>query len=57
MRHFAHDVFLYQPVGENAAGESAVSFAIGAGGSASTVTIEILDISHQGTFVRPVAPA
>jgi CubicO group peptidase (beta-lactamase class C family) len=57
MRHYAHDVFLYQPTGENAAGESAVSFAIGAGGSASSVTIEILDISHQGTFVRPAAEA
>jgi CubicO group peptidase (beta-lactamase class C family) len=57
MRHYAHDVFLYQPVGENAGGESAVSFAIGADGSAASVTIEILDIAHQGTFVRPAASA
>lgn len=52
LRHYAHDVFLYQPVGENAAGESAVSFAISADGLASTATIEILDLSHQGTFTR-----
>lgn len=52
MRHYAHDVFLYQPVGENAAGESAVTFAVGADGLASDVTIEILDLSHQGTFNR-----
>jgi CubicO group peptidase (beta-lactamase class C family) len=52
MRHFAHDTFLYQPVGENAAGESAVTFTIGADGLAGSVTIEILNISHQGTFTR-----
>ena len=52
MRHFNRDVFLYQPVGENAAGESAVSFAVGADGLAGSVTVEILDQSGQGTFVR-----
>jgi CubicO group peptidase (beta-lactamase class C family) len=52
MRHYAHDTFLYQPVGENAAGESAVTFTIGADGLAESVTIEILDLSHQGTFTR-----
>ena len=52
MRHFSHDVFLYQPVGENAGGESAVSFAVGADGLANSVTVENLDISGQGTFAR-----
>jgi hypothetical protein len=52
MRHYNHDVFLYQPVGENAGGESAVAFTIGAAGLAGSVTIEILNLSHQGTFTR-----
>jgi hypothetical protein len=30
LRHFDRDVFTYQPIGENAAGRSAVSFAVGA---------------------------
>jgi CubicO group peptidase (beta-lactamase class C family) len=52
MRHFNNDVFLYQPVGENAAGESAVTFTVGADGVAGSLVIENLDISHHGTFVR-----
>lgn len=52
MRHFNNDVFLYQPVGENAAGESAVTFTVGPDGVASSLAIENLDISHHGTFVR-----
>jgi CubicO group peptidase (beta-lactamase class C family) len=52
MRHYTHDTFLYQPVGENAGGESAVTFTVEPNGLASTVTIEILDIAHQGTFTR-----
>ncbi len=54
MRHFNHDVFLFQPVGENAGGESAVSFAVGADGLAGNVTVEILDSSGQGTFLRAI---
>lgn len=52
MRHFNNDVFLYQPVGENAAGESAVTFTVDANGAASSLVIENLDISHHGTFIR-----
>ncbi|HEY7031448.1 MAG TPA: serine hydrolase [Thermomicrobiales bacterium] len=52
MRHYDRDVFLYQPVGENAGGESAVSFAIGADGRATGVTIENLDRNLQGGFTR-----
>ena len=52
LRHFARDVFTYQPVGENAYGPSAVTFTVGAGGKATAVTIEILDRNRQGTFGR-----
>ena len=52
LRHFARDVFTYQPVGENAYGPSAVTFTIGADGKATAVTIENLDTNRQGTFSR-----
>lgn len=52
VRHFDRDVFLYQPVGENAYGESAVIFAVGADGRAVSVVIENLDLNQQGTFTR-----
>lgn len=52
LRHFARDVFTYQPVGENAYGPSAVTFTVGGGGKAEAVTIEILDRNRQGTFSR-----
>ncbi|MGH7155869.1 MAG: serine hydrolase [Acetobacteraceae bacterium] len=52
LRHFDRDVFTYQPTGENAYGRSAVAFTIGADGKAVDVTIENLDIDHQGTFTR-----
>jgi hypothetical protein len=55
MRHYSHDTFLFQPIGENAGGESAVSFTIEPNGLAGAVTIEILDLSHQGTFKRSEA--
>ncbi|MGH7029494.1 MAG: serine hydrolase domain-containing protein, partial [Stellaceae bacterium] len=52
IQHFDRDVFTYQPSGENAAGLSAVSFAVGADQKANAVTIENLDIDGQGTFSR-----
>jgi CubicO group peptidase (beta-lactamase class C family) len=52
LRHYNNDIFLYQPVGENAGGESAVTFSVGTDGLASTVTIEILNLNKQGTFIR-----
>ncbi|MGH7045687.1 MAG: serine hydrolase [Stellaceae bacterium] len=52
MRHFDRDVFTYQPVGENAAGSSAISFAVGPDQKARAATIENLDIDGQGTFTR-----
>ena len=55
MHHFDRDVFTYQPVGENAAGPSAVTFTIAADQKAATVTIENFDIDGQGTFSREAA--
>ncbi len=52
LRHFDRDVFTYQPIGENAEGASAVSFAVGADQKAVSVTVENLDVDHQGSFVR-----
>jgi len=52
MRHFDRDVFTYQPTGENAYGPSAVTFTVGAGGMATAMTIENLDLNGQGTFRR-----
>ena len=52
LRHFARDVFTYQPVGENAGGPSAVTFTVGPDQKASAVTIENLDANGQGTFSR-----
>jgi CubicO group peptidase (beta-lactamase class C family) len=52
LRHVTRDVFAYQPVGENAYGPSAVTFAVGADGRAASVTIENLDTDGQGRFTR-----
>ena len=52
MHHFDRNVFLYQPVGENAFGESAITFAIGADERAGSVLIENLNLNRQGTFTR-----
>lgn len=45
-------MFTYQPVGENAYGPSAVTFAVGADRRAASVTVENLDINGQGRFGR-----
>ena len=49
-------MFTYQPVGENAAGPSGVTFPVGPNQVASSVLIENLDVDGQGTFTR-VPPA
>lgn len=56
MRHFDRDVFTYQPSGENAYGPAAATFTVGADRKAVSVTLENLDIDHQGTFSRRRAP-
>lgn len=47
LRHWDGDVFLYDPVGENAEGPSAVTFT-----EAGTVIVEHLDDDGLGTFRR-----
>ncbi len=50
--HYDHDIFLYQPTGENAGGPSAVTFVIGPERQATEVVIQNLDIDGQGDFHR-----
>jgi CubicO group peptidase (beta-lactamase class C family) len=57
LTHYDRDVFWYQPRGENAYGPSGVTFAIGAEGNATRVTLENLDKHGQGTFARRPAQA
>jgi CubicO group peptidase (beta-lactamase class C family) len=52
LQHYARDVFTYQPVGENAAGSSAVTFMVDAAGKAMSIMIENLNIHGEGTFTR-----
>jgi hypothetical protein len=52
MQHYDRDVFTYQPVGENAAGLSGVTFTVGAEGKATSMVIENLNIHGEGTFTR-----
>lgn len=57
LTHWDRDTFLYLPIGENANALSAVTFTIGAGGAASHVVIENLDVNDQGTFSRDDEPS
>lgn len=52
LRHWDRDTFLYQPVGEMAAGLSAVTFAVNADGKAVSVAIEHLNAEGQGVLQR-----
>jgi hypothetical protein len=52
LTHYSHDVFTYQPVGENGGRASAVTFTIAADGHASQVVIENLNLYKAGTFIR-----
>jgi hypothetical protein len=52
LQHYARDVFTYQPVGENAAGLSAVTLTVDAAGKAMRVVIENLNIHGEGAFTR-----
>ncbi len=52
LQHYNHDVFTYQPEGENAYGLSAVTFTVGADRKGMNVVIEDLNIGGQGTFTR-----
>jgi hypothetical protein len=50
LKHYDRDVFSYQPVGENAYGPSGVVFTVGWDGRATSMLIEILNITGEGTF-------
>ncbi|MDQ3526087.1 MAG: serine hydrolase [Chloroflexota bacterium] len=52
LTHWDRDTFTYLPIGENANVPAAITFTIGADGTASHVVIENLDIHEQGMFVR-----
>ena len=52
LQHFDRDIFTYQPVGENAYGLSGVMFNIGPKQKTSSVTLENLMVTDEGTFSR-----
>jgi hypothetical protein len=52
LQHYDRDVFSYLPAGENASGLSGVTFQIGPSQTASSVTLDNLDLNGQGTFTR-----
>lgn len=52
MRPWHRDVFAYQPTGEMSAGPAAVTFTIGVDGRATAVTLENLNVTGQGVFLR-----
>lgn len=53
LKHYDHDLFTYEPEGENGAGATGVTFTIGADGKATTVVVENLNVRGEGTFKRP----
>jgi hypothetical protein len=55
LKHYDRDVFTYKTEGENAVGESGVTFTIGADGKAATVVVENLNVRGEGTFNRQSA--
>ena len=52
LKHYDRDLFTYRTEGENAVGESGVTFTIGADGKATTVVVENLNVRGEGTFKR-----
>lgn len=53
LEHVNADTFKFQPVGENAAGPTAVTFTrAGDGTNAQSMTIDYLNTTGQGTFIR-----
>jgi CubicO group peptidase (beta-lactamase class C family) len=55
LRHWGRDVFVYQPVGEMAAGPAGVTFLVGPDRRGRRVVVEDLDVHGQGTFTRAAA--
>ncbi|MES2461746.1 MAG: serine hydrolase [Armatimonadota bacterium] len=52
MTHWDGNIFLFQPVGEQAGGLSGVTFTIGANQKAEKILVENLNIYGLGTFTR-----
>jgi hypothetical protein len=52
LQHFDRDIFTYQPVGENAYGLSGVMFSLGPKQRATSVRLENLMVTDEGTFSR-----
>jgi CubicO group peptidase (beta-lactamase class C family) len=52
MRHYAGDLFTFQPPGENAFGPSPMRFTRDGKGKAASVRIDYFDTTGQGVFTR-----
>jgi CubicO group peptidase (beta-lactamase class C family) len=52
MKHYDRDTFTYQTEGENAVGQSGITFTIGPDGKAAQVLVENLNVRGEGTFKR-----
>ena len=52
LQHWDGDIFLFQPIGENAGGPGTVIFNRSGMGPSESVTIPFLDQNGMGTFVR-----
>lgn len=55
LKHYDRDTFTFLPPGENSPGVSGVTFAVGANGEATNVTVEYLNENGQGVFHREKA--
>src|SRR5437763_306608 len=56
VKHYDRDTFTYETEGENAVGNSGITFTIGPDGKAAQVVVENLNVRGEGTFKRESAP-
>jgi CubicO group peptidase (beta-lactamase class C family) len=52
MKHYDRDTFTYETEGENAVGQSGITFTIGPDGKATQVIVENLNVRGEGIFKR-----
>ncbi len=52
LKHYDRDTFTYDTIGENAVGQSGITFTIGPDGQATQVVVENLNVHREGTFKR-----
>ena len=52
LKHYDRDTFTYDTIGENAVGQSGITFTIGPDGKATQVVVENLNVHREGTFKR-----